>query len=63
MRMHSQRGRASAGPRESKRALNREEVLGYRARLMQQPPSPERSAALKTIRHQLVSIDRRVTRG
>jgi hypothetical protein len=63
MKMHSQRGRGSAGPRESKRTLNRDEVLGYRDRLMQQPVSPERSAALTTVRAQLRSIDRRVTSG
>lgn len=63
MKMNTQRRGATSGPRESKRSLNREDVLGYRARLMQQPSSPERSAALKTIRHQLVSIDRRVTSG
>lgn len=63
MKMHSQRGRGSAGPRESKRTLNRDEVLGYRDRLMQQPASPERSAALTTVRAQLRSIDRRVTSG
>jgi hypothetical protein len=63
MRMHSERGRGSAGPRESKRVLDRDEVLGHRDRLMQQPPSPERSAILTTIRAQLRSIDRRVTSG
>ena len=63
MKMYSQRGRGSAGPRESKRTLNRDEVLGYRDRLMQQPRSPERTAALVKIRTKLASIDRRVTSG
>lgn len=63
MRMHSQIGRNSAGPRESQRVLDQAEVLGRRDRLMHQPPSAERSAALSTIRAQLRSIDRRVSRG
>ena len=56
--MHSQIGRNSAGPRESQRVLDQAEVLGRRDRLMHQPPSAERSAALSTIRAQLRSIDR-----
>ncbi len=63
MKMHSQIGRNSAGPRESQRVLDQAEVLDRRDRLMQQPPSAERSAALTTIRAQLRSIDRRVSRG
>jgi len=63
MRMHSQIGRNSAGPRESQRVLDRDEVLGRRYRLMQQPSSAARSDALTTIRAQLRSIDRRVSRG
>jgi len=63
MKMHSQIGRNSAGPRGSQRVLDQAEVLGRRDRLMQQPPSAERSAALTTIRAQLRSIDRRVSRG
>jgi len=62
MKMHSQIGRNSAGPRESQRVLDQAEVLGRRDRLMQQPSSAERSAALTTIRAQLRSIDRRVSR-
>jgi len=63
MKMHSQCGRNSAGPRESRRVLSRDEVLGRRGRLMQPTLTAERSAALKTIRAQLRSIDRRVSRG
>lgn len=63
MKMHSQIGRNSAGPRESQRVLDQAEVLDRRDRLMQQPPFAERSAALTTIRAQLRSIDRRVSRG
>jgi hypothetical protein len=63
MKMHIQCGRNSAGPRESRRVLDRDEVLGRRDRRMQQTPSAERSAALTTIRAQLRSIDRRVSRG
>ncbi len=63
MRMHSQIGRNSAGPRESQRVLDRDEVLGRRYRLMQQPSSAARSDALTTIRAQLRSIDRTVSRG
>lgn len=63
MKMHSNRGRDSAGPREAMRTLDRAEVLSRREIIMRQPPSPERSAALTKIRHQLTSIDRRVARG
>jgi len=63
MKMHSERGRASAGPRDAKRVLDRDEVLGRREIIMRQPRSPERSAALTKIRHQLTSIDRRVSCG
>ena len=63
MKMYGLRGRGSAGPRESQRVLEPDEVLGRRDRLMQQPPSAGRSAALTTIRAQLRSIDRRVSRG
>jgi len=63
MKMNPQRRGATSGSRESKRTLNRDEVLGYRDRLMQQPASPERSAALTTVRAQLRSIDRRVPNG
>jgi hypothetical protein len=63
MKMHSQCGRNSAGPRESQRVLDRNEVLGRRGRLMQPTLTAERSAALTTIRAQLRSIDRRVSRG
>jgi hypothetical protein len=55
--------RNSAGPRDTKRVLDREEVLGRREIVTRQPPSPERSAALTKIRHQLISIDRRATHG
>jgi hypothetical protein len=50
-------GRGSAGPRL--RTLDRGEVLERRAAVLRQPPSPERSAALRTIRSQLTSIARR----
>lgn len=63
MKMNPQRRGATSGPRESKRTLNRDEMLGYRDRLMQQPTSPERSATLTTVRAQLRSIDRRVPHG
>jgi hypothetical protein len=61
--MPSQIGRNSSGPRQSQRVLDQAEVLGRRDRIMQQPPSPERSALLRTIRSQLASIKGRVDRG
>jgi len=60
MMWNSQRGRGSAGPRASTRVLDETEVLGRRDRILRDPPSPERTAAL---RNQLASINRRVTHG
>jgi hypothetical protein len=43
--------------------LDETEVLGRRDRILRDPPSPERTAALRKIRNQLASINRRVTHG
>ena len=63
MMWNSQRGRGSAGPRASTRVLDETEVLGRRDHILRDPPSPERTAALRKIRNQLASINRRVTHG
>jgi len=63
MMWNSQRGRGSAGPRARTRVLDEAEVLGRRDRILRDPPSPERTAALRKIRNQLASINRRVTHG
>jgi hypothetical protein len=60
MKMHSQRGRGSCGPRA--RTLVREEVLARRDEAMRLPPSPERSAALAVVRRQLTTIANRTER-
>ena len=51
-------GIGSAGPRA--RTLDQADVLARQAHWRAQPPSPERKAALTTIRRQLASINNRV---
>lgn len=61
MKMYSEIGRRSAGPREAKRTLDRGEVLARREIVMRQLPCPERTAALTKIREQLRTIGERVS--
>lgn len=56
-------GRGSAGPRDSKRILDRDEIMRRRDEILATPQSAERKQALRKIRGQLRSIEFRTERG